>query len=79
MDEPTKGIDVGAKYEVYKIIDELAARGTAILFISSEIEELVGMCDRIIVMGNGEVQGTFRREDFDQEAIMRVAFRQSEE
>lgn len=76
LDEPTRGIDVGAKYEVYKIIDELAATGTGVLFISSEIEELMGMCDRILVMGNGEIQGSFEHSEFDKERIMRVAFRQ---
>ena len=57
LDEPTRGIDVGAKYEVYKIINRLAADGTGILMISSEIEELIGMCDRILVMGHGEIRG----------------------
>ena len=54
LDEPTRGIDVGAKYEVYKIINQMVAAGAAILFISSEIEELIGMADRIMVMGRGE-------------------------
>ena len=61
LDEPTRGIDVGAKYEVYKIINRLAAEGTGILMISSEIEELIGMCDRILVMGHGEIRGAFDR------------------
>ena len=61
LDEPTRGIDVGAKYEVYKIINRLAAEGTGILMISSEIEELIGMCDRILVMGHGEIRGEFAR------------------
>ncbi len=76
IDEPTRGVDVGAKYEIYEIIDQIAARGTAVLFISSEIEELTGMCDRILVMGQGEVLGAFDRADFDQEAILRTAFRE---
>jgi len=76
IDEPTRGVDVGAKYEIYEIIDQIAARGTAVLFISSEIEELTGMCDRIMVMGQGEVLGTFDRADFDTEAILRTAFRE---
>ncbi|RPJ03030.1 MAG: sugar ABC transporter ATP-binding protein, partial [Chloroflexi bacterium] len=59
MDEPTRGIDVGAKYEIYAIINELAAQGTGVLFISSELEELMGMCDRILVMSRGEVRGEF--------------------
>ncbi len=76
IDEPTRGVDVGAKFEIYEIIDQIAARGTAVLFISSEIEELTGMCDRIIVMGQGEVLGSFERADFDREAIIRTAFRE---
>ena len=73
LDEPTRGIDVGAKYEVYKIINRLAGEGTGILMISSEIEELIGMCDRILVMGHGEIRGEFPRARFDREAILRRA------
>jgi ribose transport system ATP-binding protein len=73
LDEPTRGIDVGAKYEVYKIINRLAAEGAGILFISSEIEELIGMCDRILVMGQGEIRGSHDRAGFDREEILRSA------
>jgi ribose transport system ATP-binding protein len=73
MDEPTRGIDVGAKYEVYKIIDSLAAEGAGVLMISSEIEELIGMCDRIVVMSHGEVRSEYNRSQFDREAILRAA------
>jgi ABC-type sugar transport system ATPase subunit len=73
LDEPTRGIDVGAKYEVYKLVNRLAAEGTGVLMISSEIEELIGMCDRILVMGHGEVRGEFERTGFDREAILRRA------
>jgi ribose transport system ATP-binding protein len=73
LDEPTRGIDVGAKYEVYKIINQMVAAGAAILFISSEIEELIGMADRIMVMGRGEVRGFFERAKFDREALMKAA------
>jgi len=76
VDEPTRGIDVGAKSEIYDIIDNLATEGTGILFISSEIEELIGNCDRIIVMSKGEIVGSFTHEEFHREKIMRVAFRQ---
>ena len=69
LDEPTRGIDVGAKYEVYKIINQLVADGAAILFISSEIEELIGMGDRIMVMGRGEIRGFFERGSFDREDV----------
>lgn len=75
MDEPTRGIDVGAKYEVYSIINDLAAQGTGILLISSELEELMGMCDRILVMSKGEIQGSFGRDDFDRERILHAAFK----
>jgi ribose transport system ATP-binding protein len=73
LDEPTRGIDVGAKYEVYKIVNQLAAEGTGILFISSEIEELTGMCDRILVMAHGEIRAEFARAAFDREAILLAA------
>jgi len=73
LDEPTRGIDVGAKYEVYKIINQLVAEGAAVLFISSEIEELIGMADRIMVMGRGETRGFFDRSSFDRETLMRAA------
>ncbi len=76
IDEPTRGVDVGAKFEIYEIIDRIAAKGTAVLFISSEIEELVAMCDRIIVMGTGETLASFDRVRFDREAILRSAFRE---
>ncbi len=74
MDEPTRGIDVGTKYEIYGIINELAAGGAAVLFISSELEELMGGCDRILVMSNGELRGSFTREQFDEEKILHAAF-----
>jgi len=75
MDEPTRGIDVGAKYEIYNIINDLAAAGTGILFISSELEELMGGCDRILVMSNGQIQGCFEKGDFDQAKILHAAFK----
>lgn len=78
MDEPTRGIDVGAKYEIYSIVDQLAANGSAILMISSELEELMGMCDRILVMSQGEIVASFERDQFDDETILRAAFRESE-
>lgn len=76
LDEPTRGIDVGAKFEIYSIIDQLAAAGSGVLFISSELEELIGVCDRIVVMSQGEVVNTFERSQFDEESILRAAFRQ---
>jgi ribose transport system ATP-binding protein len=73
LDEPTRGIDVGAKYEVHRLIAELAARGAGVLMISSEIEELIGMCDRILVMSRGEIRDTIDRRDFNRERILRAA------
>lgn len=78
MDEPTRGVDVGAKYEIYSIIDQLAATGSGVLFISSEIEELIGMCDRIVVMNKGEIVNEFERSQFNEELILRAAFREAE-
>jgi ribose transport system ATP-binding protein len=77
MDEPTRGIDVGAKYEIYAIMDQLAAGGSGVLFISSELEELMGMADRILVMSRGEIVGEFPRSAFSEEAILRAAFRET--
>jgi len=73
LDEPTRGIDVGAKHEIYRLINELAARGAAVLMISSEVEELIGMCDRILVMGGGEIRDTVEPHQFDRERILRAA------
>ena len=73
VDEPTRGIDVGAKYEVYKLLLKLAASGAAILFISSEMEELIGICDRIIVMKHGQISGSLSKGEYAQESIMTLA------
>ena len=73
LDEPTRGIDVGAKQEVYRLIAELVTAGGGVLLISSEVEELVGLSDRILALRRGEVVGTFQRDTFDREAIMAAA------
>ncbi len=73
FDEPTRGIDVGAKYEIYNIMNELVAQGKSIIFISSEIPELLGMSDRIIVMHEGHKKGELRKEEFSPENIMKLA------
>lgn len=73
LDEPTRGIDVGAKQEIYLLISDLAAKGAGILLISSEIEELIGTCDRILVMSKGEIRGCVERERFDREDILKMA------
>ncbi|MER7663603.1 multiple monosaccharide ABC transporter ATP-binding protein [Streptomyces sp. NPDC096193] len=71
LDEPTRGIDVGAKYEIYTVIDKLAAQGKAVVFISSELPELLGMCDRIYTMSAGRLTGEVPRAEATQEALMR--------
>lgn len=71
LDEPTRGIDVGAKYEIYTIINQLAAQGKAILMISSELPELLGMCDRIYVMNEGRFTGEVPKEKANQEVLMK--------
>ncbi len=76
LDEPTRGVDVGAKYEIYTLIDRIAAGGGGILMISSELDELLGMADRIVVMNHGEVVGEVARADFDREKILSMAFRE---
>lgn len=74
LDEPTRGIDVGAKEEIYRLLAQLAQQGAAILVISSEIEELIGLCDRIMVMHRGQLEDEFDRKEFDRESILRAAF-----
>ncbi|WP_134686953.1 multiple monosaccharide ABC transporter ATP-binding protein [Brevibacillus migulae] len=71
LDEPTRGIDVGAKYEIYTIIHQLAAEGKGILLISSELPELLGMCDRIYVMSEGRITGEVERAEATQERLMK--------
>ena len=79
LDEPTRGIDVGAKYEIYELILQLAKQGKAVMMVSSEMPELIGICDRILVMSNGHMAGILERgKDFggienEQETIMRLA------
>ena len=73
MDEPTKGVDVGAKAEIYAIMGDLASQGYAIILISSEMPEILGMSDRIIVMCNGRKTGDLENKDVTQEAILELA------
>ena len=73
LDEPTRGIDVRAKAEIYSIIDGLAGQGIAVIMISSELPELINMCDRIVVMHNGRIAGEVHREEMTQESVMRFA------
>jgi ribose transport system ATP-binding protein len=73
LDEPTRGVDVGARAEIYRIIDQMTAAGAGVLFISSEIEELIGMCDRIMVMRQGRILTTLARLAFNREVILAAA------
>jgi ribose transport system ATP-binding protein len=73
LDEPTRGIDVGAKAEIHKLIDELAKEGLAVLVMTSEMPELLGVSDRILVMSKGSVTGEFPREQTTQEDILAAA------
>lgn len=73
FDEPTRGIDVGAKVEIYKLMNELVRQGVAILMISSELPEVLGMCDRILVMHEGRLAGELARTEATQEKIMQLA------
>jgi methyl-galactoside transport system ATP-binding protein len=73
MDEPTRGIDVGAKYEIYTIMADLAKQGKAIIMVSSEMPELIGMSHRVLVLCAGRLTGALKKEDITQEAIMRFA------
>lgn len=73
LDEPTRGVDVGAKVEIYQIIDELVKSGVSVIIISSELPEVIGMSDRIVVMGEGRIKGVLERNEADQERIMSLA------
>ena len=73
LDEPTRGIDIGAKREIYALMEELAQQGVAILFVSSELEEVIGMSDRALVMHEGRLAGELKRGELGEEAIMRLA------
>ncbi len=73
LDEPTRGIDVGAKQEIYQLMDELAGQGIAVLFVSSEMEEIIGMSDRVIVMHEGCITGELLREQLSEESVMHLA------
>ena len=73
LDEPTRGVDVGAKTEIYALIDELAGRGVAVWMITSDLEELLGVSDRVVVMHEGRLAGELSREQLTEEAVMRLA------
>ena len=73
LDEPTRGIDVKTKADIYHLIDRLTAEGLSVIFISSEMPELINMCDRIVVMNHGRTTGVLSREEFTQERIMELS------
>lgn len=75
LDEPTRGIDVGARSEIYKIVNEMASEGVAVVMVSSELPEVLGLSDRVIVMCNGRITGEFSRDEATQERIMAAATR----
>jgi inositol transport system ATP-binding protein len=74
LDEPTRGIDVGAKVEIYKLIGDMAVQGKGIILVSSELPELFGICDRILVMHQGRLMAEYARSEFDEKQLMRSAF-----
>ena len=73
LDEPTRGIDVGTKSEIYKLMQELTDDGISIIMISSEMPELLAMCDRLVVLGKGVVQAEFRRGEVDEVRLLQAA------
>lgn len=73
LDEPTRGIDVGAKYEIYELISNLANQGKTVLMVSSEMPELLGVCNRILVMSGGRLAGEVDADKTSQEEIMTLA------
>jgi len=73
LDEPTRGVDVGARIEIYRLIDELARKGLAVIVVSSDLLEIIGMCDRVMVMSQGRIAGFLERSELSEENIMRLA------
>ena len=78
LDEPTRGVDVGAKAEIYAILKDLAAQGMSMIVVSSELPELISLTDRMLVMSEHKIQGSLMPEDYHQEAILKLAYGQSE-
>jgi ABC-type sugar transport system ATPase subunit len=73
LDEPTRGIDVGAKFEIYALIAQMVAQGKAVIMVSSELQELIDLCDRVIVLCEGRLTGELEGAAIEQAAIMRCA------
>ncbi|WOD13933.1 sugar ABC transporter ATP-binding protein [Paraburkholderia kirstenboschensis] len=78
LDEPTRGVDVGAKVEIYTLINQLAERGKAVLVISSDHQELMGLCDRILVMGEGRIRGQLDPDDYSEERILSLSLQRGD-
>ena len=76
VDEPTRGIDVGARYEIYQLLWDLAAAGKAMIIVSSDLPELLGLCHRILVFSKGKITGELERSEFDQERILSLAYKE---
>ena len=76
VDEPTRGIDVGARYEIYQLLWDLAAEGKAVIVVSSDLPELMGICHRILVVSDGKITGELARSEFDQERILSLAYQE---
>lgn len=79
LDEPTRGIDVGAKYEIYQVMNDMAAEGKTVIFISSDMQELLGMCDRVYIMNAGQICGELSYREISQENIMRCIMKDEKE
>ena len=79
LDEPTRGVDVGAKVEIYELMNSITAAGGAILMVSSELPEVLGMSDRILVMRDGEIAGELSAEEATQDKVMTLAARDTDE
>ena len=78
LDEPTRGVDVGAKLEIYEIVNRLTGAGKAVVLVSSELPELIGMSDRILILHEGRIGGQFTRAEATQEKLLAAAMGQSE-
>jgi len=74
VDEPTRGIDVGARYEIHQLLRQLAESGKAVLVVSSDLPELLGICDRLLVMSRGRLVGELQRDEFDAERVLTLAY-----
>ena len=77
LDEPTKGIDVGAKAEIYQMVCDLARAGLGVIFISSELQEVINVCDKVIVMKEGVITGRLNREEMSEEGILALAMQEN--